>query len=167
VLRLDLIVHEIILWRVLTEKISSISTVAWHVFFLIKWSSTSCFGYCTAHKDRKNDAVDLLHNHDFTMLSCQQWRAEVWWCLGRLLDCMPPYQILILSSGVWWSLLLDYAVCDVTIWRDIHICKPTFWWSLLTQHAYYSSRTLLTHCCTTRHCNEHKLISVLQVRRPE
>jgi len=34
-------------------------------------------------------------------------RAEVWWCLGRLLDCMPPEQMLVLSSGVWWSLLLD------------------------------------------------------------
>jgi len=36
-----------------------------------------------------------------------QWRAEVWSCPGRLLDWMPPYQILVLSSGVWWSLLLD------------------------------------------------------------
>jgi len=35
-----------------------------------------------------------------------QWRAEVCWYPGRLLDWMPPYQILILSSGVWWSLLL-------------------------------------------------------------
>jgi len=31
---------------------------------------------------------------------------------------MPPYQILVLSSGVWWSLLLDYTLfvtsqCDV------------------------------------------------------
>jgi len=23
------------------------------------------------------------------------------------------------------------AVCDVTIWRHIHVSKPTFWWSLL------------------------------------
>jgi len=29
-----------------------------------------------------------------------QWRAEVWWCLGRLLDWMPSFQILVLSSGV-------------------------------------------------------------------
>jgi len=36
-----------------------------------------------------------------------QWRAEVSWCPGRLLDCIPPSQILQLSSGVWWSLLLD------------------------------------------------------------
>jgi len=36
-----------------------------------------------------------------------QWRAEVWWCPGRLLAWMPPYQILVLSSGIWWSLLLD------------------------------------------------------------
>jgi len=38
---------------------------------------------------------------------CHQWRADVWWCPGRLLDCMPPYHILVLSSGVWWELLLD------------------------------------------------------------
>jgi len=39
--------------------------------------------------------------------------AEVWWCPGRLLDCMPPYQILVLSSGVWWSLLLNIRC----LWR--------------------------------------------------
>jgi len=39
--------------------------------------------------------------------------AEVWWCPGRLLDWMPPYQILVLSSGVWWSLLLDIRC----LWR--------------------------------------------------
>ena len=56
-----------------------------------------------------------------------------------------------------------YTVCGVTIWRHIHVCKPTF---LLTQHAYYSTRTLFTRCCKICHCNEHKL-SALQVRRPE
>jgi len=25
----------------------------------------------------------------------------------RLLDWLPPYQSLVLSSGLWWSLLLD------------------------------------------------------------
>ena len=42
-----------------------------------------------------------------------QWYAEVWWCPGRLLDWLPPYQILVLSSGVWWSLLLDIRC----LWR--------------------------------------------------
>ena len=45
--------------------------------------------------------------------------------------------------GLWWSLLLDiriYAVCDVTIQSLYSVCKPTFWRSFLTQHAY--SRTL-------------------------
>jgi len=23
------------------------------------------------------------------------------------------------------------SLCDVTIWRHIHVSKPTFWWSLL------------------------------------
>jgi len=31
-----------------------------------------------------------------------QWRSE-----GRLLDWMPLYQTLVLSSGVWWSLWLE------------------------------------------------------------
>jgi len=42
-----------------------------------------------------------------------QWRAEVWWCPMRLLNWMPPYQMLVLSSGVWWRLLLD--IC--CLWR--------------------------------------------------
>jgi len=32
--------------------------------------------------------------------------ADIWWCPGRLLNWMPPYKILVLSSGLWWSLLL-------------------------------------------------------------
>jgi len=36
---------------------------------------------------------------------CSQWLTEVWWCQGRLLDCISPYQILVLSSGVWRPLL--------------------------------------------------------------
>ena len=40
------------------------------------------------------------------------------------------------------------AVCGVTIWGHIHISKPTFWKSLLTQYAYYSTRTLLIRFCT-------------------
>jgi len=30
-----------------------------------------------------------------------QWRAEVWWCKGQLLDCMPPYQIIQECWGMW------------------------------------------------------------------
>jgi len=32
-----------------------------------------------------------------------KWRAEVWRFPERLLHCMPLYQILILSSGIWWT----------------------------------------------------------------
>jgi len=95
-----------------------------------------------------------------------QRRAEVWWGPRRPLDCMPLYQILVLSSDVWWSLLLVIGCCDVTMRRHIHVCKPTFWRSLLTQLAYYFTRTLLTRCCTMCRCNVHEL-SALQVRRPE
>ena len=85
-----------------------------------------------------------------------QWRAEVWWCPGRLRDCMPPtkfqYWAVAYGGHYYWKC----AVCDVTIWRHIHVCKTMFWWSLLTQHAYYSTRTLLT-ICTVYHNDYHKL----------
>jgi len=65
-------------------------------------------------------------------INTAQWRAEVWWCPGRLLDWMPPYQILVLSSGVWWSLVLDIRCLwrhNVTSYSGL---QPTFWRSLLT-----------------------------------
>jgi len=50
------------------------------------------------------------------------------------------------------------AVCDVTISPHIHVCKPTVWRSLLTQHTYYSTRTLLIRCTVyVMSCNEQKL----------
>ena len=30
--------------------------------------------------------------------TCMQRRAEIWWCPEQLLDCMPPYQILVLRN---------------------------------------------------------------------
>jgi len=43
-------------------------------------------------------------------------------------------------------LYLLCAICDVKIWRHIHVSKPTLWRSLLTQYAYSSTRTLLILC---------------------
>jgi len=70
-------------------------------------------------------------------------------------------------GGVHWvvngdHLYVEFAVCDVTIWRHIHVSKSTFWRSLLTQNAYSSTRSLLISC----HCTECKL-SALQVRISE
>jgi len=68
-----------------------------------------------------------------------QWRAEVWWCPGRLFDWIPPYQILVLRSGVWWSLLLDIRCLwrhNVTSYSGL---QSTFWRSLLTQHVYLAA----------------------------
>jgi len=59
-----------------------------------------------------------------------------------------------------------YAVCNVTIWRHVCVCKPTFWRSLLTQSQYYSTCPLLSHCCAMCWWNEH-ILSALQVTRPE
>ena len=49
------------------------------------------------------------------------------------------------------------AVCEVTIWCHILVSKPTFWQSLLTQYAYYFTRTLLVRCFTVLcHCIEYQ-----------
>jgi len=51
----------------------------------------------------------------------------------------------VFSSGVAYDGQCNwiYAVCDVTIW-----CQFDVWRSLLTQRAYYSTRTLLTRYCS-------------------
>ena len=54
---------------------------------------------------------------------------------------MPSYQILALSSGNGGHCYWIYAVCDVAMWRHIHVCKPTFWRSLLTQPAIQGRRS--------------------------
>ena len=64
----------------------------------------------------------VVRNHGVnktSQLCSSRWRAEVWWCPGRLLNWTPPYQILVLRNGVWWSLLLDIRC----LWRHIHVCK--------------------------------------------
>jgi len=65
------------------------------------------------------------------------WQARAVACRGLVMPGATawldaPCQILVLSSGVWWSLLLVIRC----LWRHILICKPTFWRSLFTQHAY-------------------------------
>jgi len=65
-----------------------------------------------------------LHLRDSWWWWSSQWRAEIWWCPGRLLDWIPPYQILVFSSGVWWSLLLDIRC----LWHH----NMTWYWRLQT-----------------------------------
>ena len=75
----------------------------------------------------------------------------IWWgavaCRGLVMPGAiawldAPYPILVLSSGVWWSLLLDTRY----LWRHrMMSCsglQPTFWRSLLTQHAYLATPEL-------------------------
>jgi len=59
-------------------------------------------------------------------------------------------------------LYLVCAICDVTIWRHVHVSKPTFWWA--TQYAYSYTRNLLILCVIA--LNQYKL-SALQVRTSE
>jgi len=49
--------------------------------------------------------------------------------------------------------ICSWCVCDDTVWRHIHISTPTFWRSLLTQYAYFSTRTLLTLCAIVLNIN--------------
>ena len=44
-------------------------------------------------------------------------------------------------------------LCGVTIWRHIHVSKPTFWRSLLTLYAYFSTRTRLILCVIALNIN--------------
>jgi len=96
------------------------------------------------------------------LCSCMYAQSQTVACRGpgRLLDCMPPYQILILSSGV-------YAICDVATWRHIHVCKPRFWRGLFIEHAFCILHALslrvVVRCVTVINI----ITSALQVRRPE
>jgi len=49
------------------------------------------------------------------------------------------------------------AVCDVIIARHIPVSKPMFWRSLLTQHAYSSTHTLLISCVITLNINYQRI----------
>ena len=55
----------------------------------------------------------------------------------------------------WFSTRGSAPPGGVKKFQDIHVCKPTFWRSLLTQRAYCSTRTLPTRYCTMCRCNEH------------
>jgi len=104
----------------------------------------------TASKDRTHSFSRRFKNRPFATeaVACRGLvtpGATAW------LDAPVKFQYWAVAYGshCYWI----YAVCNVTIWRHIHVCKPTFW---RTQHAYYSTRTLLTRCCTICHCNERK-----------
>ena len=95
-----------------------------------------------------------------------QWRAEAWWCPRRLLDCMPPYQNLVLNSGVWWSLLLDVRC----LWRH-NVTYSRLQTNVLLKIIVTAGVLFYSHSLSSQftmcYCNEHKLLSALQVRRPE
>jgi len=95
-----------------------------------------------------------------------QWCAEVWWCPGRLLDCMHPnkfysieqwrmvvivagYTLFVTSNMTSYSRLQTNVRYGEVCWHNMHI----------TLHAL--SLLVVVQCL----CNEHKL-SALQVRRP-
>jgi len=58
-----------------------------------------------------------------------QCLAEVWWCPGRLLDWMPPYQILSIEQWCVVVIVTVYTLfvkCDVTLWRPNQVYSQHF-----------------------------------------
>jgi len=97
-----------------------------------------------------------------------QWCAEYWWSPGRVVDCMLSHQILVLSSGVLWPLLLDIRC----LWRHNMTLYSRFLANGLTKCADTIDTTCIlfcahffTRCCAMCHCNEHNQHS--KVRRPK
>jgi len=119
-----------------------LQTVITYSTFRYMWTQTFCLAFQHPKPieapGTTSVLVTILYQHYHPIW---QWRADVWWCPGRLLDWTPPFQILVMSSGAWWLLLLIFPVCGVTISRHIHVAKPTFCWCILTQHAYSYSGT--------------------------
>ena len=92
------------------------------------------------------------------------WRSRGLMLPGATSDYMPPYRILVLSSGVWWSLLLDIRC----LWRHSMTSYSRLQTNVLAKFVDITCilfYTPLTHC-TMCHCNEHKL-TALQVTRQE
>jgi len=65
--------------------------------------------------------------------------------------------------GGHFNLYLVCAVCDVTLWRHIHVSKPTFSRNLLTQYVYCFIRTRLILCAIVLNINYQR--SRLRYRR--
>ena len=57
------------------------------------------------------------------------------------------------SESYGGHLYLVCAVCDVTIWRHVHVSKPTFRRSLLTLYAHFSTSTPLILCVIALNIN--------------
>jgi len=51
------------------------------------------------------DAHELARNFLMEGIYAVACRGLMW--PGRQIDWMPPFQILVLKSGAWWSLLLN------------------------------------------------------------
>ena len=61
---------------------------------------------------------------------------------------------VFLSLAYGGNLHFVFSVCDVTIWRHIHVSKLTFWRSLLTWYAYSS----ILHDIHDMHISSHILL---------
>jgi len=78
---------------------------------------------------------------DETKSTAAQWWERAWDCSWNLwLKWIKAIQWRTQNIFTWrgfiqWHMVVIYvvcAVCDVTIWRHIHVSKPMFWRGLLT-----------------------------------
>jgi len=72
-------------------------------------------------------------NKGLTLMTWYQWRTQKIFMEG------------FHSVAYGGYLYLVCAVCDVTIWRHMHVSKQTFSLNLLTQYAYSSTHTPLIY----------------------
>jgi len=76
-----------------------------------------------------------------------QWCAVVWWCPGRLLEYMPPYEIIVLSSAVCWSWLLDIrCLCRRNMMSYSRVQTNVLATFVNTTHMFFCTHTLFAHC---------------------
>jgi len=104
--------------------------VLWEAFFQIKCYSPKIkhfappnfwAGYTTGRMAHCYSAIVVWKN-----VLHHQWRAEVWWCPGRLFDLCPPLK----SSIEQWSMVVIVTEYMLFVTSQCDVCKPTFWLNL-------------------------------------
>ena len=96
----------------------------------------------------------------FAVTQQQMWLlVSEWLATPAISSVQRKFSWGVHSVAYGGHLYLVCAVCDSTIWRDIHVSKPTFWRSLLTICIFLYTHSSYFKC----HCTEYKLL-VVEVR---
>jgi len=91
-----------------------------------------------------------LHIQDITQrdVSARLWNARAYsrsvykYCPGS--DVHIAWGLVAVAYGghCYWV----WAVCDITLWRQIHVSNPTFG-EFFWHNSYHYTSTLFIHCC--------------------